>query len=169
MARRQCLTRFLDGFDGLARPADTAHLEETEQRQRARDHQHDGEHDQERDPPPQPRVEKFGQEEEEKERRVEQHHERGDEEDAAREALLDVARDLGLGQFHLGAHERRDLRGGVLDQIADRRIRLGGVRIHQRNRGHRCRYAVPAVANAHGHILPGSNAFRGSCCHAGTG
>ena len=137
VTRCQRRPRLLDRFDGLLRAADAPDLEVAEQRQRDGDHHHDPEHDQEGRPSPDPGVEQFGEEEEEKERRVEQHHQRQDEEDAAGQALLDVAGDLGAGQFDLGAHQRRHLRGRVLDQLADRRIGGQRVRVDQRNRGHR--------------------------------
>ena len=113
---------FLHRLDGLLWPADAAHLEIAEQRQHRGGEHHDAEHDQEGHPPPQPGVEQFGEEEEEKERGVEQHHQRQDEEDAAGEALLDVAGDLGVGQFDLGPHQRRHLRRRVFDEVTDRRV-----------------------------------------------
>ena len=64
---------------------------------------------------------------------------------------------LGARQLDLGAHQRRHLRGGFLDQIADRRIGLGCMRIHQRDRGHRgWNGAILAIAIAHEHVLPAS-------------
>ena len=109
VTRGQRLGNLLDRFDGLLRSSDAPHLEVAEQCERGGDDDHEAEDDEERHPPPQPRVEELGEEEEEKERRVEEHNEREDEEDAAGEALLDVAGDLGLRQFHLGAHQRRHL------------------------------------------------------------
>ena len=64
------------------------------------------------------------------------------------------------GQFDLGAHQRRHLRRRVLDQVTDRRVGLGGVRVDQRYRGHGGRYAILPVASLTEHFLPDADVSR---------
>ena len=153
----------LDRLDGLLGSADPSHLEVAEKCENSGDDEHEDEDDQECRPAPQPGIQEFGQEEEHEEGGVEQHDQGNDEKDAAGQALLHVPGDFRLGKFDLGPHQGRDLGAGVLDQVADRRIRRHRMRVHQRNRGSRGGHPVLAIPFAHG--SPPESCGRGSCCH----
>ena len=164
MAAGKDVLGLLERFDRLLRSPQLAHTQITEQRQNRGGHHHDQEDDEERQPARHPGIEHLGQEEKEEERAEQQNREGQDEEDTALQTLLDLARDLGLGKFNLGAHEGGDLCGRVLDEGPDGGLtRRAGVHIGERDGRDRVRYSISgealalSVGQAHLSTSPGSS------------